>query len=70
MNNTITITLTENQAGELYFALQGSIIRSNQTIESVYKKGKRKYAATIKRLEHDRDVIKSIQNLIPEFSLQ
>ena len=64
--NPVTLTLTENQAGELYFALSRSIISCNKMIESVYNKGKRKYAATIKCLEHDRDVIKSIQNLIPE----
>lgn len=64
--NTITLTLTEDQASGLYFALAGSIISSNKMIESVYNKGKRKNAKILMCLEHDRDVIQSIQNLIPE----
>jgi hypothetical protein len=64
--NPVTLTLTEDQASELYFALASSILSSYKMIESVYNKGERKYAATIKCLEHDRDVIQSIQNLIPE----
>jgi hypothetical protein len=61
----INLSLTEEQAGELYYALSLTIYRRGEQIDELKRKGKNKNATTISIFQKDKDVLQGILNLLP-----